>query len=363
MQVDLLSFFSFTYSEARAKFSYACQSAGARVTNFKNPYLGLENEYLYTDIALFGDNKSSKCLFITSGVHGVEGFLGSACQIGWIARNYYQRIPSDVSVILVHAVNPYGFSWLRRVTEGNVDLNRNFIDHNSIYPENPLYSELLNSLCPKSWDEAFLQIINRDIETFKEKYGNSNYQKVLTKGQYKYPDGIFYGGVEPTWSNLTFRKIAEKFCKNKKRLIFLDFHTGLGSYGDCELISCSAKETDNYRYAKELFGEVASITSDSSKQLDICGDIQTGLTNILPTTELINIALEYGTYSFSEIIDTLRADNWLHLYGDLQNKKGKKIKEDIRNAFYPDSDAWKKQVWTQAEYVLAKALEGLSKSN
>ena len=44
---------------------------------------------------------------------------------------------AGVAVLYVHALNPYGFSWWRRTTHENVDLNRNFHDFSKPLPRNP----------------------------------------------------------------------------------------------------------------------------------------------------------------------------------------------------------------------------------
>ena len=42
---------------------------------------------------------------------------------------------------MIHALNPFGFAHLRRANEDNVDLNRNFVDHEGgNYPENDLFA-------------------------------------------------------------------------------------------------------------------------------------------------------------------------------------------------------------------------------
>ena len=63
-----------------------------------------------------------------SGTHGVEGYCGSGIQIGFLKEGLFAELPDDMSVVLLHAMNPYGFSNDRRVNEDNVDLNRNFLD-------------------------------------------------------------------------------------------------------------------------------------------------------------------------------------------------------------------------------------------
>jgi hypothetical protein len=68
-------------------------------------------------------------LVTISATHGIEGFCGSGAQTAWYATGAWREIPPDVAQLHLHAVNPHGFAWLRRVNEDNVDLNRNFVDH------------------------------------------------------------------------------------------------------------------------------------------------------------------------------------------------------------------------------------------
>ena len=77
------SFFSQTYDEARAKFLTAAQARGMGVERHLHPdALGPSGEPLSIDTALFSPAQADSLLVVTSGVHGVEGFCGSGCQIG-----------------------------------------------------------------------------------------------------------------------------------------------------------------------------------------------------------------------------------------------------------------------------------------
>ena len=89
-------------------------------------------------------------LLVISGTHGVEGFAGSMCQTAWLSEG--AALPDDLAVVLVHAINPYGFAWIRRVNEDNVDLNRNCIDFSASLPENVGYDQLAEALVPPTWD-------------------------------------------------------------------------------------------------------------------------------------------------------------------------------------------------------------------
>ena len=106
-----------------------------------------------------------------------------------------------VAVLLVHAVNPHGFSYGRRVNEDNVDLNRNFRDFALPAPANAGYADVHPMLLPATWpppkenEAAIGAYIARD--------GERAFQAALTGGQYTFPDGLFFGGAGATWSNRT----------------------------------------------------------------------------------------------------------------------------------------------------------------
>jgi hypothetical protein len=83
---------------------------------------------LRTDVARIGPDAAARVLVLISGTHGVEGFCGSACRTAAVSLSLFDDLPSQTAVILIHAINPFGFAFLRRVTEANVDLNRNCVD-------------------------------------------------------------------------------------------------------------------------------------------------------------------------------------------------------------------------------------------
>ena len=124
-----------TYAEARRRFLAAARRAGADVSSHRHPEPGLEGEELGVDVALVGPHDAEAVLVVVSGTHGVEGFTGSALQTHWLDEGLHDR-PTDVAVVLVHALNPYGFSWVRGVNEDNVVLNRNFVDWGEPPPVN-----------------------------------------------------------------------------------------------------------------------------------------------------------------------------------------------------------------------------------
>ena len=94
---------------------------------------------------------------------------------------------------MVHAVNPFGFAWLRRVNEDNVDLNRNFLDHTAPHPENPDYDMLYDVLNPQSFDDATIEAARERMRRFEADAGPEAAYRAMSGGQYVHPRGVQFG--------------------------------------------------------------------------------------------------------------------------------------------------------------------------
>src|ERR1700730_16462917 len=111
--------FSATYVEARGKFRDAATKAGARLVRYFNPNKGPGGEELTTDVARLGPDGASRVLMTISATHGGEGFCGSGIQVASFESGLARELPADTALLVVHAINPHGFAWIRRVTEEN----------------------------------------------------------------------------------------------------------------------------------------------------------------------------------------------------------------------------------------------------
>ena len=90
------------------------------------------------------------------------------------------------------------------------------------------------------------------------------------------------------------------------------------------------------------------------------GDILTGLETRHQGVDFTGLALEYGTLPLDQVLDAVRADNWLHLHGDMHSAQGREIKAMVRDAFYGDKDDWKGMIFEQAIAAERNALRGLA---
>jgi hypothetical protein len=349
-------YFSPDYRSAREKFLAAARHAGAKVATHENPATGPDGKPVYTDVALIGAASADRVLLINSATHGVEGFCGSGALVGWLTEAGAAALAPNVRAALVHAINPHGFAWLRRVTEDNVDLNRNFVDHDrNTHPANTEYNLLHPFLVPEKWNPTTLGACKAALDDYIAKNGRFALQTVITRGQYDHADGLFFGGRAPTWSNRTFRAIVGEHVTGAREVVFLDYHTGLGPYGNAELIgSATAK-------AVAWFGDgIANPDTGQSSSAQLSGVIRNAVRDVVPKANVTSLTVEFGTYSVEAVLRSLQADNWLHLYGKLESDLGREIKADVRKRLYPDEDDWKELVWVRSRQLFRRAITGLA---
>ena len=353
--------FATDYQVARSKFLPAAREAGGEIESVGHPDRGPDGGELATDIAWFGPRSAEAVLVLVSATHGVEGFCGSGAQVDWLRRGEASQLPAGLAVMLVHAINPYGFAWLRRVTEDNVDLNRNWVDFGAPLPANPAYNALRSAICPPLWDEAAQADSARTLAEFAAQNGFPALQQAVSGGQFSHPEGVFYGGAGPTWSRRTQSDILQNLLREAGKVGVIDFHTGLGPWGYGEQILTERRGSPAFARAAKWWG--ASITSPAdgtSTSADITGDNLGALPGLLPHAECTAMALEVGTQSLIEVLTALRADAWLHAHGDVASPQGQAIKAQMRNAFYGDADDWKGMVAGQSLLAIRQAISGLS---
>lgn len=353
--------FSKSYAEARQKFLNAAQQAGLQIESHIHPEIGRDGETLAMDVVREGPLNAKHVLLISSACHGVEGFCGSGVQIDALQSAEWHRAvaQSGVAVVYVHALNPHGFSYIRRVTQENVDLNRNFHDFSKPLPENPAYQEIQDLLLPQDWppNEDNLKAIQQYILA----HGMTQLQAAVSQGQHHDEKGLFFGGQSPTWSNQTIRKVLRQHGGSAQKFAWIDLHTGLGPSGVGERIYAGANDAAAIDRARQWWGQgITSIYDGSSSSAFLTGLMWMAVQDECPTAEYTGIALEYGTLPPNEMLMALRADHWLHIHPEASADLKKSIKAQIFQAFYTDTDVWREQIILQAREAMHQAIKALS---
>ncbi len=348
-----------TYEDARARFLREARDAGATLTSFPHPRTGLCGEELAIDVAELGPDDASEVVLVVSGTHGVEGYCGSAVQSRWLEACAAER-PHALSVVLVHALNPFGFSWVRRTNEDNVDLNRNFVDWDGPPPSNSGYDRIAELLVPERWTEQERARTDALLLEMLAEQGLEQAQQTISGGQYTHSDGIFYGGAGPVWSHRWLRSWCAQRCANVRRVAIVDVHTGLGPWGQGELITNDRAGSPEYDRASSWWGEVTSMVEGDSVSAMLSGDWLGAAPGFAPHAEVTGAALEFGTVDLISVLHALRADAWLHSHGDPTGTDAADVRAQVRNAFADDDPTWLDAVWARFLQVLEQTFVALS---
>ncbi len=352
------AFFSATYREARQRFLEAAGKAGAMVEPHVHPLKGAEGEEIGIDTALLGPSDAAKLFIVSSGTHGPEGFSGSACQLALLHDPLLRRATEiRTAVLLIHAVNPYGFSHLKRTNEDNIDLNRNFNDFGQPYPANLVYEEIHDLLVPKAWPPSAA-----NEERLAAAMARLAGQRTpgVSSGQAVHPDGLFYCGTAPTWSNRTVRAILRTHGARCRHIAWIDVHTGLGPYGHGEKIF-GRHSPETLARAQAWWGRdliVSSMAESVSPRT--MGHITGCASEECPGVAITPTTLEYGTLPNPAVRHALRGEAWLAGHPDAPDALRTEIRRAARDAFYVDADDWKGMILGQFRAYALQTINGLA---
>jgi hypothetical protein len=356
-------FFQSGYAQHRQAFLAGCRRSRIEVSSIEHSLRGPSGESLAVDIARIGARTASKLLIVCSGSHGIEGFCGSAIQCALLNLDLKGYLPAGVGLLFVHALNPYGFAWLRRTDADNIDLNRNFIDFSHTLPSNSAYDELHGTLVPTDWDGPARAAADAKLQTYISARGMRALQAAVFKGQYKHPDGLVYGGQSAGWSNRVWHRILVEHATHAEAIAVLDVHSGLGAPGACELISGARGGTREFAVAKTWFGDSIVFPGATSTAPAASGYMGDSLTAALPRRAAALVVAEFGTVDFDTIFSVLREDNWVHSYEQPASAAWKRAKSGMYDAFVRPEPEWKSAVIEQGITLVDRVSKSLAATN
>ena len=366
------------YRAARAQFGLLARKAGARVERHENPAArGPFGEALVTDIAWLGPENAARVFLCTSGMHGLEGSAGSAAQCAWLASQ--PRSPAGVAVCLVHALNAWGFAHIARCTENNVDLNRNFMDFGKALPENPFYKHIYAAIRLPRVAPDTLGALMATHQRLVGELGPARMAYAVNAGQYEDPEGLAYGGNGPEFGHRVIRDHVLPKLAGARRVGILDWHTGVGAYGEVAFLPTAGVSTPEWERAAAWWGRArvdgwkrssaeAAIEADESESgltVHKDGQLRFALQRLLPQTEVTGAVIEFGTEKegdLAKLVLVTMYERWLRFVdrGDRHAAQHKGHLALALSCFAPEDGDWRALVLREGPQLMDQAIAGLS---
>lgn len=353
-----LSVFSQSYREARGHWIHSVSTFDGQpeLQSYDIPGSGPEGDTLHTDTLWLGPRDAARVLVLTSATHGIEGFAGSGVQLDIIRllQSGALMLPEDTAMLIIHALNPWGFAWQRRCDEQGIDLNRNCVDFNRPLPDNAGYRGLREALfCRDSGQRKAL------LDAWQKQNGREAFEFAVSGGQYCDPAGPFYGGRAPAHGRQVLEEIIQTYALANRRLAVIDLHTGLGPYGYGEIICDHAPDSGGAKTAHRWYGDAVTLPAlGTSSSVPKLGLIDYAWHEIMNMHSCF-ITLEFGTYSTENLFEVILLDHqvWAEKAGESQKIQQRQA---MRGHFYPQDPAWQEMVLFRSRQVIIQALNGLN---
>lgn len=390
--------FSETYSQARNRFLEAArtlqESYQLRVSNQTISFDSLtvmEDEQQgqkYTiDIVVIPGNQPG-LTFSSSGVHGVEGYAGSAVQIAFLQllRQFLRdgQLVLFPTIVLIHAVNPVGMARYRRFNENNVDLNRNglqpdewkssYVTHNGNRKNYDRFSVLFFNprQAPTRWSAGMGYYIQAAMALWR--YGLPRLKEAMVRGQYHDPSGIFYGGREKVETSLELiRDWLINFLQKRKETMperdvvtWIDCHTGLGAFGVDTLLMGTTHGLDGAETAAHMEyyfpgAQHPESNKDGSSVAQgyeqVKGSTKDFVAPLFVDEQRALVATqEFGTLHNVFVGRAMILENAAYHYLP-PDEALEWAKRTTKNAFYPQSPVWRQRILERGVRVLVQAMQ------
>ncbi|OUL21730.1 M14 family metallopeptidase [Nostoc sp. 106C] len=346
------------YTTARNRFRTSALALECRLEAYSIDQTGPNGEDLTIDVAILGNPHPQKVVVVSSGLHGVEGFFGSAVQCALLEERLVSWNQSqETTLLLLHALNPYGFAWCRRWNEENIDLNRNFLLPNEEYRGSPAkYGDLNAFFNPTSPPSRFEPFVVKAIATIL-RYGITSLTATLPVGQYDFPQGLFFGGNNPSKTYQILDANLPRWIGNATDVVHIDFHTGLGKKATYKLFIDDPPDSKPTQWLTEKFGDDVVEAYKARKVTYIFrGGLGTWCKAKFPKCNYRFLTAEFGTYPVIQVVEALRAENRAHFFSPPNHLSKDWTRQRLMEVFAPTDEDWRDAVVSQGLDLVGRAI-------
>lgn len=373
--MNLLSLFPDSYESSRNRFRSNLDKvremwSSAELRDHRLQGQG-EDPLTIDWIVANASEEKSKLFVLTTGEHGVEGYVGSAMLELFIQEFLVRLEPEDTGLLLVHAINPWGMKNKRRVNLNNVDLNRNFVLTPAEFDDsfNPGYKKMESFINPSRQLNAKLSsdisfYLNFLFLLFSQGMNNTRASTLL--GQYAFPRGLYYGGIEYQQETLALMELYRQHFRRYDQILHLDMHTGYGPRYQMSLVNSIYDPVDSADYVSRFHYPLV-VKTNPDEFYAMRGDMVDCeyrlMASEFPTKRFYATAFEFGTFGDSLwaaicSLQTMINENQLFWHGSRDQTLEKSIERNFQELYFPTEAQWRQKAVSDAR----QAFEGILKS-
>lgn len=369
-----LSYFSDDYISCKNLFVKLSCDVSAMYRNSKIDSIrlctngdSLAINYLYIP----SQSSPQNLVILSSGTHGIEGYAGSAFQRMFMTEILKEVDHKSTGYLIIHGINPWGMKNRRRVTESNVDLNRNYDTSSTLfYNENKGYSKLNTFLNPSgkvSIDlftnvsftiQAGWIILRNSIKTAR--------QAVLI-GQYEFSDGIYFGGNKFEPQKSVIQDLITTTANDYNKILLIDLHTGYGIRGKLHIFGSPLKDSGTINETERIFSNYSIDWPQDKDFYETNGDFIVFVPRILKDKMVIPVTFEYGTLNSNTLSGSLKSlqimilENQGYHFGYSNKQSEKRIQEMFLEDFYPSSLSWRSETVRETRVLFKETIENFTR--
>lgn len=354
-----LDYYSGDYCRARQRFVEACAKHGFTQESFAIDAPSPTPQPLTIDFGVRGSAAAENAVIVSSGIHGVEGFFGSAVQLAAFDALATWPVPANTKFILIHALNPFGFAWRRRFNEENVDLNRNFLLSGESYSGAPPLSARFRSVLTPRGFHGRVGWWTARMALLAARHGVGSFWRTLPVGQYEYPDFLHFGGRALSQTAVQCEIALPPLLENVREAVHLDFHTGLGRWAIGDLLLGERERPEEVAWWRENFPDSAvkeSVSSDRSYV--VRGGFGPWLQARFATCRYRYAVAEFGTYSPRRVMQALAEELRWHLRLGA-TAPDHWSRRQLADAFVPPDPRWRSTALHSGVQLVRRAFASL----
>lgn len=361
-----LAYYQNSYDDCREAFIAQTENLKQKfdsVEVFSIPIKSKTDKNLTIDLCYIpAKDTTQKLLVLNSGIHGIEGFVGSAVQQMLMQEVLQPDMVSETGFLIVHGMNPWGFKNERRFSEDNIDLNRNFHINPSLFEtKNEGFIALYEMLTPKgklnlgSLENRFFMLtaINQIVRK-----GMPALLQSFAQGQYQFPESIYFGGNRFEQQVAIMTSILKEKAAGYHTVFTIDFHTGFGERGVLHLFPNPVSDPLVKQKMETIFQGYKIDWGDSDNFYTVSGQFCEFVAKILPEKISIPMMMEFGTLNSASTVGAVKSahisivENQGFQFGYKSEKDKQKARAGYYEMFYPPSEKWRTNALIEAKELM-----------